>query len=688
MVMSCWTVLGITPTKNIDKIKEAYYNLSNSKNFNNTNIDFKTLKSAYNKALSLAKASISDLNLSLLGSSNYDILSAVINSSMDSKSIDTLEKFINKVDEIYTNPLLRFKVEPWINLLTSAVLKSASSIDSLSIELIKYLDSHKYLPNKVYQLLDSKFKWTSNKIKLKMKISPELVDSLINSIENPLPLTYRYLNGINPEKLDEYLELRENAYLSLQNNNLDPEKKYLFAAYSIYTKDLDLVKIIGTYYLNKNDNLMALNYFKEAININNNDLYSLSKLGHLLTVNNQYSTAISYLERYIKLLRNSIDIDAIIDLAHAYHYSYELQKAKDLYDLLLILRPWDLSIRFELESIKNKISIDDTSDNLTIPVYKKYLNTYITPFNCKLEEIYNNFLLRVNEDSWKELLALPIASNKSLFYLFEQQTIKFITTNKNIPKNIYDFLNSHFEWTSRHNELLSMYPSLRIDILFNKLYLNESLSYDSLKNIKSDNLEEYIELRSLAYDSVCSDSKNAEEYLKNALNLFNGDFELYKIYGQYYLNNNLPHEAIKYYKLALSFKEDDYYSICSLALLLTKVENYNEALFYLNKSVNTSAGSLLLDNEDFLTKYAISFYYTNNLINAKKYFKKLGKLNSNLKFVNIYLKNINDRLSGKKRAIIPISVIENPETYSLSLSSKTKTTLANFITKFKHSFVI
>ena len=122
------------------------------------------------------------------------------------------------------------------------------------------------------------------------------------------------------------------------------------------------------------------------------------------------------------------------------------------------------------------------------------------------------------------------------------------------PKNIYDFLNNYFRWTSRHNELLSIYPSLRIDVLFNKLYFNESLSYDSLKNIKSDNLEEYIELRSLAYDSVCSDSKNAEKYLNAALNLFNGDFELYKIYGQYCLNNNLYDEAIKYYKLALSFK--------------------------------------------------------------------------------------------------------------------------------------
>ena len=143
---------------------------------------------------------------------------------MDSKSIDTIEKFIIKVDEIYTNPLLRFKLEPWINLLTSAILETSSSIDSLNIELIKYLNSHKYLPNKVYQLLNSKFKWTSNKIKLKTKLSSELVDSLINCIENPLPLTYNYLDGINSEKLDEYLELREKAYLSLQNNNLDPEK--------------------------------------------------------------------------------------------------------------------------------------------------------------------------------------------------------------------------------------------------------------------------------------------------------------------------------------------------------------------------------------------------------------------------------------------------------------------------------
>lgn len=86
--------------------------------------------------------------------------------------------------------------------------------------------------------------------------------------------------------------------------------------------------MIGCYYLNKNDNLMALSYFREAININDNDLYSLAKLGHLLTINKQYDKAIIYLEKYLKRLKNSIDLESLIDLAHAYHYSYELQKLK------------------------------------------------------------------------------------------------------------------------------------------------------------------------------------------------------------------------------------------------------------------------------------------------------------------------------------------------------------------------
>ena len=677
--MSCWTVLRITPTRNIDKINEAYVELSNSISENNK--DAEELELAYNKAISLATASIGDLNIALLNNSNFDILSALINSSIDDTAIDSVDKFINKLNEIYTNPSLRFTKDSWINLLTLPILKDPSINQKLEIEFIKYIYTHKYLPTNIYNLLNSRFNWTSREIELKTNISSEIVDFIINEINNPLPLTYNYLSNINADQLDEYLSLREKAYLSLNSTKEETDKSYLFDAYSIYTKDLDLLKLLGTYYLNKNDNLMALNYFREAININPNDMFCLSNFGHLLAKTNQYSNAIYYLEKYIKKLKNTLDLDRIIDLAHCYHHSYDLQKAKDLYTLIIKLRPWDISTKAELDTIKNKLSNDSVSLPLTIPIYKKYLNPYIEPFMNKLKEIYNNFSFRIDEKSWEELFSLPIASNEILFYLVEQNIIEFITNNKNIPKNIFTLLNDKFNWLSRHDELISIYPTLKIDYLFDRLSFNETLSYDSIKDINSNVLEEYIELRSMAYDLVASGSNDAEYYLNKALSLYDKDFELYKLFGQYYSNNKSYDVAITNFKLVLSFKDDDYYSICSLALLLTKIENYQEALYYLNKSVNTTAGSMLLDNEDFLTKYAISFYYTNDLTNAKKYFKKLSKLNSKLTFVNLYLKNINDRLSGKKKSPIPVDVITNPDYYK----SKTKTKLIDIISKLKQT---
>ncbi|WP_133015477.1 tetratricopeptide repeat protein [Clostridium cuniculi] len=680
--MSCWTVLKITPTRNIDKINEAYVELSNSIGKNNK--DAEKLELAYNKALSLATASIGDLNMTVLHNSNFDILSALINSSIDDTAIDSIDKFIDKLNEIYNNPNLRFSRDSWINLLTLPILNNPSISENLEVELVKYIYTHKYIPSKIYTLLNSRFNWTNRVSELKSNLSSEIVDFIINEINNPLPLTYNYLSDIKTEQLDEYLSLREKAYLSLNSNKEDTDKSYLFDAYAIYTKDLDLLKLLGSYYLNKDDNLMALNYFREAININPNDMFCLSNFGHLLTKTNQYSKAIYYLEKYIKKLKNTLDLDRIIDLAHCYHYSYDLQKAKDLYTLLIKLRPWDISIKVELDTIKSKLSNASVSLPLTIPIYKKYLNPYTEPFMNKLKEIYNNFSLRINEKNWEELFSLPIASNETLFYLVEQNIIEFITNNKNIPKNIFTFLNTKFNWSSRHDELISIYPTLKIDYLFDRLYFKESLSYDSLKHIDSKFLEEYIDLRSIACDLINTGSTDAEEYLNKALKLYNKDFELYKLFGKYYSNNKSYHAAIRNFKLVLSIKDDDYYSICSLALLLTKVENYKEALYYLNKSVNTTAGSMLLDNEDFLTKYATSFYYTNDLKNAKKYFKKLNKLNSNLTFVNLYLKNINDRLSGKKKSSIPIEAIKNPNYYK----SRTKTKLIDIISKFKQNIGI
>lgn len=178
--MSCWTVLGITPTRNIDKIKEAYVELSNSIDKNNLNAN--DLNLAYNKAISLATASIGDLNITLLHNSSFDILSALINSSIDDKAIDSIDKFMNKVNDIYNNPTLRFSKDSWISLLTLPILNNPTINQDLELEIIKYIYKHKYISVSIYTLLDSRFNWSNRESELKSSLSTEVVDFLINQI--------------------------------------------------------------------------------------------------------------------------------------------------------------------------------------------------------------------------------------------------------------------------------------------------------------------------------------------------------------------------------------------------------------------------------------------------------------------------------------------------------------------------
>lgn len=657
--MSCWSILGISPTKNISIIENAYNEILISLEGYESKQSIIEIEDAYKKAISLANISLSDLNTSMFKSSNFEVLSALINSSINPDRIDSIPEFTSKLNDIYINPELRFKKEVWIEFLSLPIIDSTLSY-SIEKVIIEYISTHKFLPNCIYTLLDTKFKWLERESELKSLYASDIIDNLLNILANPIPLSYDYLTSISAERLDEYLLLRENAFKLLQDSDFDKSKSYLLDAYSIYNKDLALLKMIGTYYLNKNDNLMSLNYFREAINIDSNDLYSLSKFGQLLTKTHQYSKAISYLEKYIKRLKNTLDVDCLSDLAYCYYHTYELNKAKDIFVLLSKLRPWDLSFKAIIENINNKLTKDTSDKLLNTPIYHKYLNHYLNPFIIKLEHIYTNFNLRINPTNWEELFTLPIASNEILFYLLEEYVIGFVTKNKNIPKSIFIALDKHFNWDERHDEITSLYPSLNTELLFSKLHLNEPLSYDSLINIPDKNIEQYVQLREKAYSLVKCNSIDSLEYLDKSLELFNGDFELFKLYGEFFANTGFLDKSIENFKIALSLKEDDYYSCCSLALLYTKLQNFTDGLYYLKKSVNTPAGSMLLDNEDFLVKYAICYYYTNDLYNAKKYIKKLYKLNPNLPYLKIFLNNINDRLAGKNKKQLPIDMILKP----------------------------
>ena len=113
--------------------------------------------------------------------------------------------------------------------------------DLLSIlekDLINYIFIHRYIPHEIFLLFDKYLKFNQRESELYEKYPKNMVDFLLQEINHPLNLSYNYLSTISKDKIEEYLELREKAFIYSSDKNVI---EYLSKAYSIYAYDLDLL---------------------------------------------------------------------------------------------------------------------------------------------------------------------------------------------------------------------------------------------------------------------------------------------------------------------------------------------------------------------------------------------------------------------------------------------------------------
>ena len=603
--MSCWTILEINPTKDLKEIKKAYSRLIECYNIEKDTNEYTILTNAYVKAMSLVNTSVKDMSKCLSNNSmdyTYENIKSYCDDSLDNKNY--ISDFNYRLNYIYTNPTLRFSIDSWVELLKSYMFINKDLLSILEKDLINYIFIHRYIPHEIFLLFDKYLKFNQRESELYEKYPKNMVDFLLQEINHPLNLSYNYLSTISKDKIEEYLELREKAFIYSSDKNVI---EYLSKAYSIYAYDLDLLRLLGTYYLNKNDTISALT-----------------------------------------------------DLALSYYYSYEYFKALDLFQLLSKLTPQNTTLNKYINAIKEKIE-NVPNDKITpSPMYKRFITSKETILINKLNEIYTKFQLRIDIDNWKNLLSYQIFSLEELSFYIEQIIIEYLTTHKFIPNEVFILFSNHFKWLDRKKELFHMYTNLDINILFKNLYELNPLSYSHLKDIDDETLNHYLELRSLAFYSLDNNINETLNYLSEAYKIYSNDYELFRIYGDYYLTLDKYDKAEKYFTKSLSLNDLNYYSMYRLGIIFSQRQEYSKALIYLEKLSLIKKDIYFIHSEEFLMEIALCYYYTNNLILAKKYFKKLRLINNSLHFIDIYLKNINYRLNGVNKKAIPISVISNP----------------------------
>lgn len=399
--MNWWNVLEISQHSDLKTIKKAYAKLLKIYNPEDDAEGYQRLREACDEAIKYAKRNNKNQEFSnnnsdkvIANEVNTNIqnkfpLNLNINESYDKgqdKSLNLngqINKFLNRLHDIYNDMSLRTDLSAWEDLLNSDVVWNVDAFPIIEDELFNFLSNHKYLPAEIWTKLNNNFTWSENEIKLYDLYYAPLVDEFLKNLKEPSRFKYDFIKSINIEIADEYLYEREQADNALKYRKYAAAYSHLKKANSLFSQDAELLRLMGDYNYELNDMEKALEYYKRTFEINNNDLNSALYIGMILASKERFGEAIPYLEAYLSYYK--YNLLAINYIAYCYYYNDDLIMAKENFKRLLsfdeknrIIKKYLKNIEAQLEG-KNVRKIRFDKDNLMKFTAKKENKTKKTP---------------------------------------------------------------------------------------------------------------------------------------------------------------------------------------------------------------------------------------------------------------------------------------------------------------------
>ena len=187
-----WSILGIQATKDKKAITAAYRAQLLHTNPEDEPEKFKELRSAYEEALKLAE--------------DTDI---VTNRS-------TVDVWKQQLSELYNDFPCRIHPHNWVTLLNEDVCIALDTRPLIEEILLHFLMEDYYIPQSVWQTLDSTFHWLERKEELYETYPKDFIDFIvINGICYPESLLSElFIPGLNGKDCDKYRQLYYKAIKS------------------------------------------------------------------------------------------------------------------------------------------------------------------------------------------------------------------------------------------------------------------------------------------------------------------------------------------------------------------------------------------------------------------------------------------------------------------------------------------
>ncbi|KIL35480.1 hypothetical protein SD71_13265 [Cohnella kolymensis] len=137
--MDSFQILGIDPTTDIKLIKRAYSRMLQIYSPETDPEGFQKLREAYEQAVSSIHS----------------------DNNSTSKSLSTVDEFMNSFEAIYNDYGKRLNMGAWKEILEQDVCYQIDSSTEVSSRILGFLTDRFYLPHQIWVLFDSYFAWSA-----------------------------------------------------------------------------------------------------------------------------------------------------------------------------------------------------------------------------------------------------------------------------------------------------------------------------------------------------------------------------------------------------------------------------------------------------------------------------------------------------------------------------------------------